>query len=53
MNKFEIGTRMVMKINIQQTMQTKFGSKQRPQESAWKCDLQILFLNTHCYEYFR
>ena len=30
---------MVMKNNIQQTVQTKFGTKQVPHESAWKCDL--------------
>ena len=29
-----------MKNNIQQTMQTKSGSKQMPHESVWKCDLK-------------
>ena len=32
---------MVKKSNIQQTVQTKFDTKQVPHESAWKCDLQI------------
>ena len=28
----------MMKNNIQQTAKTKFGTKQVPYESAWKCD---------------
>ena len=30
---------MVMKNNIQRTVQTKFDTKQMPYESAWKCEL--------------
>ena len=29
----------MMENNIQQTVQTKFGTKQVPNDSAWKCDL--------------
>ena len=34
---------MVMKNNIQRTVQTKFDTKQMPYESARKCELQISF----------
>ena len=30
---------MMMKNNTQQTVKTKFGTKQVPYESAWQCDL--------------
>ena len=34
---------MVMKNNIQRTVQTKFDTKQMPYEGARKCELQISF----------